>query len=154
MERTPKCKEAARILSFQEGPQSYTISDLLPVPRLGHRSFTGVCPWPIAGVTLQEAGPQRACSPCGCGLRTSYIPPWERKLLSSSRRKLPSSSSTHSFITVCRHCCCGERSDHDWLTSSAQHIPYQVTTSLKPLLALTATQQQQHSLCKRTFRRG
>lgn len=31
--------------------------------------------------------------------QSSYIPPWVRKLLSSSSRKLPGSSSTHSFIT-------------------------------------------------------
>nr|BAE25061.1 unnamed protein product [Mus musculus] len=47
---------------------------------------------------LQEAGPLHACS-YGCGLRSSYIPPWVRKLLSSSSRKLPGSSSTHSLIT-------------------------------------------------------
>lgn len=79
--RIPKCTEAAGILSFQKGPQSYTISDLLPVPRLGHRSVTEVCP-SLPSVTLQEAGALRACSPYGCGLRSSYIPPWERKLLS------------------------------------------------------------------------
>lgn len=99
MERTPKCEEAAGILSFQEDSQSYPISGLLPVPRLGHRSVTGVCP-SLPSVTPQEAGPLRARSPCGCGLRSSYIPPWERKLLSSSRRKLPTPPPpTHSSQT-------------------------------------------------------
>lgn len=38
IERTPQCEKSAQILSSQEGPQSYTISDLLPV----HAWVTGV----------------------------------------------------------------------------------------------------------------
>lgn len=38
IERTPQCENSVQILSSQEGPQSYTISDLLPV----HAWVTGV----------------------------------------------------------------------------------------------------------------
>lgn len=46
-----------------------------------------------------------------------------------------------------------EQPDHDLLTSSAQHIPYQVTTSLKLLPASTAAEQQ-HRCSANTLRTG
>lgn len=73
MERTPKCEEAAGVLSFQEDSQSYPISGLLPVPRLGHRSVTGVCP----SLPVSRRRKQGLCVPAlpvgvGSGAATSH----------------------------------------------------------------------------------